>query len=98
MLVIRSPNHLGDLVMALPALAEAKPDAVVAPRGLTSLVELAGYRAIPFQSHLSTASVIRRQRFQRGVLLAPSFSAAVLFRLGNVKERRGTNTDKRGIL
>jgi heptosyltransferase-2 len=98
MLVVRAPNHLGDLVMALPALAAAKPDAVVAPRGLTALVELAGHHAIPFETHLSTASVIRRRRFDRGVMLTPSFSAAVLFRLGQVKERRGTNTDKRGFL
>jgi ADP-heptose:LPS heptosyltransferase len=98
MLVIRAPNHLGDLVMAFPAMAAARPDAVVAPRGLTSLVELVGYHAIPFETHLGTASVIRRRRFQRGVLLTPSFSSAVLFRLGNVKQRRGTNTDKRGFL
>ena len=84
--------------MALPALAAAKPDAVVAPRGLTALIELAGFKAIPFQTHLGTALVIRRQRFQRGVLLTPSFSSAVLLRLGNVKERRGTNTDNRGFL
>jgi ADP-heptose:LPS heptosyltransferase len=97
-LVIRAPNHLGDLVMALPALAAADPDAVVVPRALTSLVELAGYNAIPFETHLGTASLIRRRGFQRGVLLTPSFSSAVLLRLGNVKERRGTNTDHRGFL
>ena len=42
-LVIRAPNHLGDLVMALPALKEARPEAVIAPRALTSLIELAGF-------------------------------------------------------
>lgn len=84
--------------MALPALQAAQPDAVVAPSSLISLIELAGYRGIPFHGHLKTASDIRHRRFDRGILLTPSFSTALLFRLGGVKERRGTNTDHRDFL
>jgi ADP-heptose:LPS heptosyltransferase len=97
-LVIRAPNHLGDLVMALPALQQAKPDAVVAPKGLTRLLELAGWRAIPFETHFKTAQRMRSERFRRGITFTPAFSSAVLLKLGGVRERRGTDTDKRGFL
>ena len=97
-LVIRAPNHLGDLVMALPALKEARPDAVIAPRALTSLIELAGFKPIPYATPLATATQLRKLNFERGVLFTPSFSSALTFALGRVRERRGTNTDKRGLL
>jgi ADP-heptose:LPS heptosyltransferase len=97
-LIIRAPNHLGDLVMALPALQELRPDAVVAPKSLINLIELAGFEVIPFEGHFSTAAKIRRRKFDRGILFTPSFSSAVLLKLGGVKTRRGTNTDKRGFL
>jgi heptosyltransferase-2 len=97
-LVIRAPNHLGDLVMALPALREAKPDAVIAPRGLLSLVEIAGFNPIPYETPLKTASHLRKLKIKRGILLTPSFSSALTFALGRVNERRGTDTDHRGFL
>jgi heptosyltransferase-2 len=97
-LVIRAPNHLGDLVMALPALAAARPDMVIAPTSLTALLELAGYATLPFDTPLKTASRIRPQNFGRGILFTPSFSSALTLALGRVGERRGTDTDKRGFL
>ena len=97
-LVIRAPNHLGDLVMALPALEQAKPDAVIAPKGLTSLIELAGYRSIAYETPIRTARQLRKLKFQRGILFTPSFSTALTFALGRVRQRRGTDTDKRGFL
>jgi heptosyltransferase II len=97
-LVIRAPNHLGDLVMALPALHEVKPDAVIAPKALTGLLELAGHRAIPYETPIRTAKHLRKLEFERGILFTPSFSTALTFALGRVKERRGTNTDNRGFL
>src|SRR5687768_6504194 len=97
-LVIRAPNHLGDLVMALPALHAATPAAVIVPKSLTGLLQLAGFNSISFEGHLSTAAEVRKNKFERGILFTPSFSSAVLLTLGGVKERRGTNTDKRGFL
>jgi heptosyltransferase-2 len=97
-LVVRTPNHLGDFVMALPALQAAKPDAVVAPKSLNSLIEMAGFKAIPFEAPIKTGLALRQYQFDRGILLAPSFSSAVLLKLGRVKQRRGTNTDRRGFL
>jgi heptosyltransferase II len=97
-LVIRAPNHLGDLVMALPALTAAKPDAVIVPKGLISFVELAGFTPIPFDSPLKTGAALRKHRFDRGILFTPSFSTALTLALGRIKHRRGTNTDNRGLL
>lgn len=97
-LVIRAPNHLGDLVMALPALLAAKPAAVVAPPALVGLLELAGLHAIPFSTHIGTATVLRKHKFARGILFTPSFSSAVLLKLGGVRQRRGTDTDHRSWL
>jgi len=97
-LVIRAPNHLGDLVMALPALHEARPDAVITPPGLVSLIELAGFKPIPYETPLKTARNLRELDVHRGILFTPSFSSALTFALGRVKERRGTDTDHRGFL
>jgi ADP-heptose:LPS heptosyltransferase len=41
---------------------------------------------------------LRRRRYEEGVLLTPSFSAAWLFRWGGVSRLHGTATDGRGLL
>jgi heptosyltransferase II len=102
--VIRTPNHLGDLIMALPALAAAPAaDLVVAAwlAPVVALLERPG-RVIPFQrgrrGMLQAARALRRQRYATGVLLPPSFSSALLFRLGGVRRVRGAATDARRLL
>lgn len=125
-LVIRAPNHLGDLVMALPALTAAPEADVLVARGLVPLLGLvsgfdtasdgegvpgegrggarsgAGRRVIPFdrgwRGTARAAGALRRGRYGRGVLLTPSFSSALVFALGGVRERRGTATDGRRVL
>lgn len=137
-LVIRAPNHLGDLVMALPALAEEPEADVLVARGLVPLLELVpgrggapgaggptvaagaathGFadvgmdgakaavgarRVIPFdrgwRGVVQAAAALRRGRYGRGVLLTPSFSSALVFALGGVRDRRGTATDGRRML
>lgn len=97
-LVIRAPNHLGDLVMALPALHAAKPDAVIAPGSLTKLIEFAGFTALRYETPFQTAKHLRQHKFDRGILFTPSFSSALMLAVGRVKERYGTNTDHRGLL
>jgi heptosyltransferase-2 len=103
--VIRTPSHLGDLVMALPALAVAGRADLVVPRWLAPLLSLAAPSAalIPFDRGASGLAVlVRRLRagaYAEGVLLAPSFSAALAMRLGGVRRRRGLDTDgRRGLL
>lgn len=103
-LVVRAPNHLGDLVMALPALATAAADAVVVPRSLAPVLDLAELpgRTVPLDRGtaglLRAAWKLRPERYGRGVLLTPSFSSALLFHLAGVGRRRGTPTDGRRLL
>jgi heptosyltransferase II len=102
--LIRTPNHLGDLVMALPALAAAPAADVVVAAWLAPLLDLLPRQGavIPLRrgsaSMLRTARSLRRRRYSYGVLLPPSFSSALLFRLGGVNRVRGSSTDRRSLL
>ena len=99
--VIRAPNHLGDLVVALPVLVGSGADVVVV-RWLVPLLGMAGIpgavipldRGGPFEWARSVRA-IRARRYARGALLTPSFSAAWLFRWGGMDRLRGTATDGR---
>lgn len=101
--IIRAPNHLGDLVMALPALLAARADVQVVS-GLAPLLVLSGLpgRTLAFErgrrGFLDAAAQLRRGAYHRGVLLTPSFSSALLLRAGGVAHRRGTATDRRRLL
>lgn len=98
--VIRAPNHLGDVIMALPALAADGSDVWVR-RWLAPLLEMAGLRGrvVPFdrgfEGWRAAVGALRRARYRRGTLLTPSFSAAWLFRWGGVRYLRGTIGDAR---
>lgn len=102
--IIRAPNHLGDLVMALPALDAAGDVDVMLPQGLAPLLELSLSRAkpLPFgrgaRGYARAVRALRRGRYSRGVLLPPSFSSALLFTIGGVRERRGADTSQRQLL
>jgi heptosyltransferase II len=102
--VIRAPNHLGDFIMALPALAEAPDADLVIARWLMPIAALLERRGsiIPLdrgaRGLLTAARSVRRQRRRTGVLLTPSFSSALVFRLGGVRHVRGTATDGRTVL
>lgn len=98
-LIVRAPNHLGDVVMALPALRAAGGDVLIR-EGLAPLLQLARLpgRIIPFADTLAAAWAMRRGHYERGVLLPPSFSSALIFALGGVDHRRGTGTDGRRML
>ncbi len=104
-LVIRAPNHLGDLVMALPALAAAGPADVILPRSLAALAALARFEGGLIElergalGFARAARELRGRRYGRGVLLTPSFSSALLFMAGGVQDMRGLATDgRRGLL
>jgi ADP-heptose:LPS heptosyltransferase len=102
-LVVRAPNHLGELILALPALgyaAAAERDAgrrlsVQLVEGLQPILNMAGLDAVrlPMRDRrdvLAGGRQIRESGAQRGVLLTPSASSALMFRLGGLKSRRGT--------
>ena len=101
--VVRAPNHLGDVVAALPAMVADGSDVLVV-RWLAPLLQMAGVggEVIPFDRGLAgflrAASELRRRGYAEGVLLTPSFSAAWLFRWGGVRHLRGTATDGRSVL
>lgn len=103
-LVVRAPNHLGDLVLALPALAAAGPADIVLPRHLAPLGALARFEGGLIElepgrgAFLQATRRLRRSRYARGILLTPSFSSALLFALGGVGGRRGLGTDGRRLL
>ncbi len=128
-LIVRAPNHLGDVVMALPALRAAsgpardatnaegaadvagaggrgahEPADILVVRGLVPILEMAGLpgRILPFDRGAAglvrAAGALRRGPYRRGILLTPSFSSALVFLLGGVRERRGTATDGRSML
>jgi heptosyltransferase-2 len=103
-ILIRAPNHLGDFVLALPALAAAPDSAILVARRLVPLARLAlpGRTVIPLEAgvagYLGGIATVRRGSFARAILLAPSFSSALLMRLAGIPERRGSATDGRSRL
>lgn len=107
-LALRAPNHLGELVLALPALARAAelsgpPPIVQVVKGLTPVLSMSGLEleTVPLEDRhavFRAALDLRRRSPDRGVLLTPSFSGALIFWLAGVPERRGTATDARTLL
>lgn len=101
--IIRAPNHLGDVVMALPALAAAPEADIVITRGLAPLIRLVRgeERIIPFDRGArgfgDAVRAIRARSHGTAVLLTPSFSSALMLRLA-VPQVRGTATDRRSFL
>lgn len=103
-LVVRAPNHLGELVLSLPALESlaerarretGSPLLVQLSAWLVPVLGLSGLDAellpvVDRRAVLATARALRRTGARRGVLLTPSFSAALIFRLAGLVERRGT--------
>jgi heptosyltransferase II len=101
--VVRAPNHLGDLVAALPAIVADGSDVLVVA-WLAPLVSMAGTtgEVIAFErgpwGFARVVRELRRRRYPEGVLLTPAFSAAWLFKWGGVRRLRGTATDGRSFL
>ncbi len=110
-IAVRAPNWLGDAVMSLPAMAdlaatfpEAEIDCFAAPlaAGIYSRFGPTG-GVIPLPSDrwaLFARGVprLRRQRHDLGLVLPPSFSSALLFYLGRIRERVGYGGEARAAL
>lgn len=101
--IVRAPNHLGDVVLALPALVAAGSDVMIV-RPLVPLLDMAGLTGAVLPLDRGPAGFargvreLRRRGYRSGVLLSAAFSAAWLFRWGGVRHLRGTRTDGRGWL
>lgn len=103
-LVVRAPNHLGELILALPALDRAAALAREMDAGrllvqivsrLAPLIRMAGLDADVLEMRsrravVREASALRAAGGRRGILLTPAISAALVFRLAGLEERRGT--------
>jgi len=102
--VIRAPNHLGDFVLSLPALAAAPEARLVVAEQLAPLAAVFRPRdsILPLKrgtaGFIAAARELRRRDLGSGILLTPSFSSALLFAVGGVTKRRGTATDARALL
>lgn len=99
-LVVRAPNHLGDVVMALGVLDELRADVMVVA-SMVPLLEMAGIpgRILPLRRDgagwFDAMESLRRGGYRRGLLLSGSFSAALLFRMAGIGQLRGLAADRR---
>ncbi len=108
-LVVRSPNWLGDAVMALPAVRNLKamlgddPLVVAAPEKLAPLWQKCPFvdRVVALEAprHLKrTVEQLRAERFGCAVLLPNSFRAAAEAKLAGIPQRIGYARGGRGLL
>ena len=108
--IIRAPNHLGDCIMALAAL-QSIPDNfnyyLLAPNWSQQLfINLSGAKILPVPSEymhgvssiMYQKKIIKDRNIEKGLLLTPSFSSALIFLLGRVNNRFGYPTDYRRAL
>jgi heptosyltransferase-2 len=109
-IVVRTPNWLGDTLMAFPALESLRrhdPSAdigIAAPPWVRDVFAGSTFRLFPEeapgpgQNPLRSAKAYREGHFDAGLLLTNSFgSALTLFRAG-IPERWGYSRDGRGFL
>ena len=110
--VIRSPNWIGDGIMALPAIRAYKERfpqerlAVAAKHYLADIFlnipEIDEIISIPDRwtaaNFVASLKEFRARKFNRGILFTNSFSSALFFFLAGVSSRCGYNRDGRGWL
>ena len=109
-LLIRAPNWLGDVVLALPAMAAIRrhsPDAhitIAAPAGIAALFRETKTDAAPNAvldlpaSHRKAIEALRAGRFTTGILMPNSFRSAWQLHRARVPDRAGFASSGRGFL
>lgn len=113
-ILIRTPNHLGDAVMALPMInetREAHPGSsvtVLTPEHLADLfvnnpavdevIRIPSRYVHGLVAVMRIKNLLAPHRFDIGYILPPSFGSASGFKLGGVTERIGYVTDGRRLL
>jgi heptosyltransferase-2 len=113
-LLIRTPNHLGDCIMALPMINEAReayPDSEVTVLTPDHLAELFSRNpgidqvvTIPTEhvhgllSVFKIKDLVAPEDYDIGYILPPSFGAASAFKLAGIRERIGYIADGRRLL
>ncbi len=111
--VIRVPNHLGDSIMAKGAIesfVELCPDSDVSLLLARWTVPI--YKDLDYVKLLCVESdklhgvgaivhqtkILKKNRFDTGVVLTPSFSSALILYLSGIKNRYGYDGEGRGFL
>ncbi|MBN1939793.1 MAG: lipopolysaccharide heptosyltransferase II [Candidatus Aminicenantes bacterium] len=111
-IIVRTPNWLGDTLMALPAVESLRRHDsgaevwIAAPPRVRDVfagpeIGLPLFSGTPgsgANDPLRPASAVRAARFDAGLLLTNSFGSAMTLALARVPERWGYNRDGRGIL
>ena len=113
-IIIRTPNHLGDCVMALPMIndvGEAYPAAAVTVLvpdnladlfsgnpGLDQVLKIPSGHVHGLLAVMKIKEIIASDQYDVGYILPPSFGAAASFKLAGVKERIGYVADGRRLL
>ncbi len=107
-LLLRLPNWLGDLVLALPVIRAAapapgaRPLLLVGPAPFESLLlpRLPGARYLPWTraSRYALLAPLKRARAGTALLLTESFSSALLVALAGIPERIGFAAEGRSPL
>ncbi len=112
-LIIRAPNWVGDAIMAMPAidiardLTGASHIVIMARNTVASLFKhqpdinriiTIHDQGSKISSIREAAALIRRDRFEVGIILPSSFSSALIFKLGKVKGRAGYRGEGRSLL
>lgn len=103
-LLVRIPNWLGDLVLALPVLEAAAegPAVFVGPEAFRELLEPRFqnimYLGVSRDRRWEPLPAIRALRPRAALLLTDSLSSAILVWLGGVPERIGYAAEGRGLL
>lgn len=111
-IVVRTPNWIGDTVLALPAIESLKrnfPQAQIWMATTERIQDLfasydlvEGVMTLPALNDLrslkDSAQKLKEMDFEIGLLLPNSFSSAILFYLAKIPERWGYQSDGRGLL
>ena len=109
-IVVRTPNWIGDTLMALPALSALRRHRrddeiwIAAPAGIRDLFvgpesrERLFLSAAEKSSLRRAAAAWREGRFSTGILLTNSFGSALEFAVAGIPERWGYDRDGRGLL
>jgi heptosyltransferase II len=113
-ILIRTPNHLGDCIMAMPMINETREaysgssvtvltpehlsDIFIANPGIDHILTIPTHHVHGIIGVFKVKEIIEQGEFDVGYVLPPSFGAASSFKLAGVKERIGYIADGRRML
>jgi heptosyltransferase-2 len=111
-ILIRAPDWIGDLVMAIPAIKTIRKNylqsyiSALCPSSSKPLLDDCPYLDEVLEYNVSDSlekqvkliKFLRKKNFDLAVLLSGSFNAAIISFLAGIKERVGLDSDNRGFL